>query len=420
MKKLLIIFVISFAVTSFVYADAASDANALFEKGDYLGGMSILTKAINNTDPNQRAAALSTYAKFYENLVGNHSYALMLYNDILKTKLPADNPLKLSAQKEIGKFRALKTLYGSQDLLLKRLRPVETMKPDDIQHQIAQLQSIIDNKPDYYRLAEVYYYLGRCLVSNENYKQAYIALKKSMELKPAINFYLPVNVFKDQAYANWIRATAKTISRYSAGLLLVITIVAFYSSRPWRWLTFRHLKIGFALILSWLIVFTAFYILFGRTCKISDKVMVDISAPVPFFTNIEPGNPHWQIAQNLLMYGLTAVIALFVFSIGTSRFKFRFTSIILNSAYALILFTTLMAIFYLQHCDQKSIFNAENPQDKLTYAQGGNYFVTVAMEPYILTNPKAYPNLAIENVADVHLKEWMKKYCPFTTQSAAH
>lgn len=419
MKKLGIIFVLALLCNS-IFADVAHDANALFDKGDYLGGMNILTKAINNPDPNQKVSALNTYAKFYENLVGNYSYASMLYNDILKTKLPADHPLKLSAQKEIGKFRALKTLYGSQDLLLKRLRPAETIKPEDIKHQIAQLQLIIDNKPQYYRLAEVYYYLGRCLISNENYQQAYIALKKSVELKPAINFYLPVNVFKDEAHAKWIRTTFKTISRNSAGVLLIITIVAFYSSRPWRWLTFRHIKIGFALILLWVIVFSVSYISFGRTSEISDKVMADISAPVPFFVNIEPGNPHWQTAKTLFMYGLAAFIALFVFSIGTSRLKIRIMAAFLNTIYALFLFTTLMTIFYLQNCDQKSIFYAENPHDKLSYAYGSNYFVTVGMEPYILTNPKAYPNLAIENVADIHLKEWMIKYCPLTNQSAEH
>ncbi len=50
----------------------------------------------------------------------------------------------MTAQKDIAGLRVLKTLYGSEDLLLKRLRPAENMKAEDLTHQINQLQSIID------------------------------------------------------------------------------------------------------------------------------------------------------------------------------------------------------------------------------------------------------------------------------------
>jgi hypothetical protein len=35
------------------------------------------------------------------------------------------------------------------------------------------------------------------------------------------------------------------------------------------------------------------------------------------------------------------------------------------------------------------------------------------MEPYVLTNPGAYPNLAVENVADIHMHQWIESRCPF-------
>jgi tetratricopeptide (TPR) repeat protein len=409
MKKL--VFLLFFA--SFAFAGASQDANSAFAKKDYLAGMNILTKAINDSDPNKKADALYTFANFYENLVGNHTYALMLYNDILKTNLREDCALKMSAQNKIKNLRFLKKLYNSEDLILKRLRLAEAVTPDEIDHQMTLLQSIIEKKPEYYRLAEVYYYLGRCLISKDDNKNAYIALKEAMELKPAINFYLPVNVYKEQAHSEWVRQQVKTISKNSLGILLVITIIAFYSSMPWRNLSIRHLKIFAAIIILWLLLFTSAYILFGHIYKISVKTMTDISAPVPFFIKIVPNNPHWHVALNLFLYSLIAFAALFLFSIGTGRIKIRILPYILNSIYALFLFATIMSIFYMKQCDQKSIFYIENNQPGLHYLESSNYFVTVAMEPYILTNPKAYPNLAIENVSDVHLKEWMQKYCPF-------
>lgn len=409
MKKLIFIFGI-FVFASVCLADSLQDANAFFAKGDYLSGMNIMTKAITSPDPNQKANALYFYAKFYDNIMGNHTYSLMLYTDILKI----NNPLRLNAQQEIEKLRKLKTQYSAEDLLLKKLKPAEILSQKEIDNQLSELKSIIDKKPQYYRIAEVYYYLGRSLMANKNYKQAYLSLKKVVELKPAINFYLPVNVYKEQAYISWIRATAKTISRNSAGILLIITFIAFYSVRPWKWLNSRHLKFTLVLIISWVIFFAFLYIFFGLHTKISDKVIAEVGAPVPCFINIQPGNPHWHIAKNLFFYGLIGTIGIFLFSISTSRLKGRILPAILNSLYALILFATLMTIFYIQNCDQKSFFYAHDEQDKTNYAKSSNYFITIAMEPYILTNPKSYPNLAIDNVSDIYMKEWIRKYCPVT------
>jgi hypothetical protein len=67
----------------------------------------------------------------------------------------------------------------------------------------------------------------------------------------------------------------------------------------------------------------------------------------------------------------------------------------------------------MKNCDQKSIFGSDKT-GALYYLDGNNYFVTVGIEPYILTNPKAYPNLAISNVADPYMSAWMKEYCVFT------
>jgi tetratricopeptide (TPR) repeat protein len=412
MKKYVFIFIFLF-INALVFADASQDANAFFSKGDYLSGMNILTKAINTPDPNQRAAALLVYANFYEKSVGNYSYATMLYSDILKTVLPASSPLKVSAQKQIYGLRILKSLYGSEDLILKRIRPVETMKSEDIAHQISQLQTIIDKKPEYYRLAEVYYYLGRCLITTGDYQQAYIVLKKSLDLKPAINFYMPVNVYKQQAHTQWVRANVQKYSKNCAIMLLIITASSFYVSKPWQRFTIRHIKIFAAIIVLWVFIFAAFYVFLGRTAKIDDNIMATISAPAPFFIGLEPENPHWQIPQNLFTYGFIGIIALFAFSMGTSRFKSRILAALTNSAFAAAVFATLLAFFYLKNCDQKSIYYSENEKSQFEYVYGKNYFVTTAMEPYVLTNPKKYPNHAIDNVSDIHLKEWIQTYCPF-------
>lgn len=411
-KIIAAIFVLAFVFVAYGQSSPSQEAEAQFARGEYFKGMGVLTAAINDPDPVRRALALQTYARFYENLVGNTNYALMLYGNILRTNLPADNSIKASTQKEISRLKSLKVQYRAENALLKRLRPPEIMSPGENNRQAVQLRSIIDKKPDFYRLHEVYYRLGRNCIAMGSYHQAYMLLKKSLELRPAINFYLPVNVYKDIAYAKWIRSTIKLVARGIIGVLLIVTIIAFYVSRPWRWLKLRHLITGLTMVILWLIILSVSYILLVPRREISNKTIVDISAAVPCFVSFGPENPNWQVVKNLFVYGLIGVSGLFVFSIGISRFKYRWAVLLINVAFALLLFATLTTIFYMQNCDQKSAFNSDVQNGILHYITGSNYFVSFGMEPYVLTDPKVYPNLAIINIADVHLREWLQKYSP--------
>lgn len=414
MKKIIAgILVLAFAFGAYGQSNPSDEAEALFAKGDYLKGMNILIAAINDPDPVRRADVLQTYARFYENIVGNTDYALMLYGDILKTNLPAEHPIKASAQKEISRLNLLKTQYGAENAVLKKLRPPEATSPGENSRQTAQLLSIIDKKPDYYRISEVYYQLGRHYLTAENYHQAYITLKKSLQLKPGINFYLPVNVYADMAYATWVRSIINSVSRGILGALLIVTIIAFYSSRPWRWLKLKHLMTGLAIALLWLIIFGLSYTLLTYKLILSDTTMGEISAAPPCFIDCGPDSQNWQATKNLFVYGLVGASGLFVFSIGISKLKHRWAALLINAAFALLLFTALTTTFYMQNCDQKSAFSSGAQNGILHYIKGSNYFVSFGMEPYILTNPKAYPNLAINNVVDTHMQDWIKKYCPF-------
>ncbi len=415
MKKIIaVVFVLAFVFLAYGQSSPSEEAEARFARGEYFEGMGVLTPVLNDPDPVRRALAFQTYARFYEDLVGNTDYALMLYGNILGINLPEDNSIKASAKKEISRLKSLKAQYRAEDALLKGLQPPEIISPDKNSEQVAQLRSIIDKKPDFYRLHEVYYRLGRNYIAMGSYRQAYLLLEKSLELKPAINYYLPVDVHKNIAYAKWVRSTIKLITRGIIGVLLIVTIIAFYLSRPWRWLRLRHLITGLTIAILWLIILSISYILLVHKREISDKTIVDISAAVPCFVSFGPENPNWQVVKDLFVYGLIGLSGLFVFSIGISRIKYRGVVLLINVVFALLLFATLMTIFYMQNCDQKSAFSSDAQNGILHYINGGNYFVSFSMEPYVLTNPQAYPNLAINNITDVHMREWIQKYCPLS------
>jgi Tfp pilus assembly protein PilF len=425
-KKIIInivVFVFAFCAnaqassTSSPQASPSDEAEALFAQGEYLKGRDILTKALNDPDPMQRAYALQAYARFYENIAGNIDNALTFYGDILRTNLPVDHPMKLSAQKEIGRLKQLKIEYKAEDALLRKLQLSETVSPDENRKRITQLLAIIEQKPDYYRLSEVYYQLGRNYFATVDYYNAYISSKKAMELKPGVNFYLPVNVWMDAAYSKWVRANIHTALWGTIGGLLVLTVIVFYACRPWRWLKFRHLIIGFSMVLLWLIVFSVSYKWFAGKPGVSETTMFEAGVVPPYFFSFGPDGPYWKVTQSLFVYGLVGVLGVFVFSIGIGRLKYRWAALLINLVFAVLLFTSLTMVFYMRNCDQKSMFGSEGAGSVWHYLKGDNYFVSFGMEPYVLTNPKAFPNLALNNLSDPYMLEWVKKYCPFPPPS---
>jgi tetratricopeptide (TPR) repeat protein len=409
----IIVFVLAFNANA--KSSPSDEAQAFFAKGDYLSGMNILTKAMNDPDPVQRSLALEAYAKFYENIVGNTDYALSLYGQVIRTNLPPDHPIKTSVQKEIDRLNLLKAQNSKEDTFLRRLKPAELLSNEtEKKERIAQLRSLIEQKPGYYRLSEVYYQLGRGYYAMENCHDAYLALRKSVELKPGVNYYLPVNVWADMAYGRWVRSTLYSILWGIFGGLLIVTAVAFYASRPWRWLKLRHLMIGLAMVALWLGVFAISYKWFTDNFPITDKVMFQVNAAPPYFTNFGPDSPNWEIVKSLFGYGLVGVLGLFALSVGIGRIKYRWTALLINLICALVLFGSLLTVFYMRYCDQKSIFNSEAKQTVLYYLQGGNYFVSTGLEPFVLTNPRAYRDLALSNVTDAYMGAWILKHCPFS------
>jgi hypothetical protein len=148
----------------------------------------------------------------------------------------------------------------------------------------------------------------------------------------------------------------------------------------------------------------------------SEKTMFEAGVIPPYFFSFGPDSPFGAVAKDLFIYGLVGVLGVFVFSIGIGGLKSRWMATLTNLVFAVLLFTALTTVFYMRNCDQKSLFGSES-SGAFYYPSGNNYFVTVGIEPYVLTNPKAYPNLTINNVADPYMRAWLLRYCVITPEN---
>ncbi|MHC4477036.1 MAG: hypothetical protein ACYTEL_15425 [Planctomycetota bacterium] len=396
--------------------DPASGAEALFARGEYGKGFGLLNRALRDRDmgPLQRARALKTMAQFYEEMMGNTDGALRYYRKIFEARLPADHPIRSLARNEISRLKSLEQKYSEQNALLKRSRIVSSRRGDEneVAEQITELQALIKENPEYHKLAEAYYYLAQNYMYAEEYGKAYRQLKQSAELKPCISYYLPVKARAQVAYKRWVVSIINTIVWGTLAALLIVTICVFYTARPWRWIRWRHLALGLAMVLLWWIVFNVSFEWLGAGFEVTKKLISEIYAELPAFVSAQPGSPGSQVAKHLFVYGLIGVLGMFVFSVGIGKFKYRWAAFVLNSVFGLLLFASLTTVFYLRHCDGPSRFNSQG-NSILYYPKGALCFFAEEPEPYILTNPSGYSDLRVSSIDDPVLQEWVKQHCPF-------
>jgi len=398
--------------------EPASKACMLFEQGLYDEGLAVLNYALRNQDLGSPAHAhvLATLAEFYEELVGNHDMALRNYRRILRLDLPPRHPAKSRAAKEIARLNNLAARYRTQDSIIARARLEASRNRDQAQvkDEIAQLEAIINESPDYYRLHEVYFYLGADYLTLNKYAKAYKILQKPAQLKPSIRFYLPVATRIADARENWVLSTAAKSAWTTIGALLIVTMAAFYASRPWKWVGLRHLRVAALVIILWAVVFAVSCKWFGATFQVSEKTVEQIHAELPSFPSAAPGSPGSEVLKYLFIYSLVGILGVFVFSIATARLTRRTTAVLINFIFGLALLASVTTVFYLRHLERgtESVFNSQ-AKDFLYYPKGYVYLYMADLESYILTEPKAYPNLDLSSISQPELRKWVAQHCPF-------
>jgi tetratricopeptide (TPR) repeat protein len=395
--------------------DPVSETQALLEQKEYIKALDLLNQALRDEtlSPLQRAQVLKTQAEFYEEFVGDSGRALRIYKEIFGTELPADHPIKSSADKEIARLESLERRYSEQNILLKKAQIVASSVADEktATEQIALLRNLIRNNPEYYKLTDAYYYLGLSYMALEKYGKSCRLFEKCTQLKPAIDFYLPVETFFSTARMRWSASVVATTAWSIVGVLLIFTVVIFYMSRPWQWIRPGHLVLGLVMVLLWWAIFSVSYKLLAGSFQIDEETAHEMGVELPCFINTVPGTLSYKVVKYLFLYGLVGTLGVFVFSIGASRLKHKTVKLLINSLFGLLLFASLSTIFYMRHCYQQSSFNPRT-ESKFSCLDGHLYFRLAEPEIYVLTNPRAYPNLKTSEITDPDFREWVEQYCP--------
>jgi tetratricopeptide (TPR) repeat protein len=394
--------------------DAVSQAQALFSHGKYKDGQDLLNKALRNQSLNvlQHNQILYSLGDFNCEFVGNFDTAMMLYRQITESDLSDDHELKIQAQEKITEIEAFKTKFFEQDKLLNEItiQSHQQNQPQQTAKQVSQLKSLILRNPDYYKIAQVYFYLGLNQQNIENYRGAYTSFQKTIDYKPAIGFFLPVEARMKTVRGQWLRQRINRTAWGTAGILPVIIALTYYLSKPWKWMRPRHVIVGLGMVALWWGVFNISHIWLSSRYVVPADINADPIA-TPKYPSATPGSYGCEVAGYLFGYGLVGVVSLYIFALGTSRLKFRPPAFCANGIMGFLILSTITTIFYMRHCDHKSEFISHD-QGIMYYAAGDMYFRVHGPEACILTNPKAFPNLSIDH-ASPEFKEWLLRHCKF-------
>ena len=213
--------------------DVISQAESLFELGEYAEGVELLTAARDNEglSSEQRCNILVALADAHAEYTGDYSAALDCYRLVLAADVLPGHASKSSARPQMMRIESFTRKYAEQNTVIEEIAKSASEKAGE---HIGYLEEIAAKSGDYYRLAEVYYYLGVGYVSLGEYERGADALAKALKLKPGLDTWLSVDEHVETAEGQ-VKANGIEKQRWAvSGVLLVMAVIVVCISKPWR------------------------------------------------------------------------------------------------------------------------------------------------------------------------------------------
>jgi tetratricopeptide (TPR) repeat protein len=392
--------------------DVVSDVAKLLEARHHHEALALVTKvaASEEITPLTRASVLQLAAEFLEHDAGAFERALLLYERVLALPLPPESPLIQTAEGATRRLQALKREHSHVYRALADVARAPATK-HDAAAMIRVLRSLAAENPDFPERDTMHYYLGLFLFLDQNYAESYRELRLAATQHDAPAIKLPnLPRLLDQAHKKWLWASARSIAWSFIGLFLLVAAGLFYVVHPWRWMGIRQWIFLLVLVLAWWAVFTLASRLIGAQAQ--EAIAQADGGVTQRFSRF--GNPAAEAFEALFRYGLVGTLALGVLAIATAAFRLRVTVIVANTVAAFLLFASLMFVFYDRYGTRGSVSLAVEEPSLFDYVGAVVSYTTDEIEPFLLTNPTAFPNLNIANIHDPTVRDWLMNYLPRT------
>ena len=422
---LLLSFVLpSAAATGSSVSGAASEsslesAQELIGQGRYGQGLEILKRLSKDKGLlwQERAAVMMALAEFHEERAGDYRRSKTWLRKIVADPESKNGPLGAKAKQKLERLRLLEEEYADTRAFFLQARARALQPGDDLDDKqkrrflqdMKGLREILDRHPDFYLNHEIRYLLGLLYLKMDRPFRADRQFARASASKPALFLYLPVRRLQQNAREQWVRNLGRKTALVVSAVLMAALSVAFVAGRPWKWVRFRHLIVGFLAALLWTGVFWGAMAFIGQRRGLEDIVNRDRFYPPPTYAESRWGSPGSEVAGALFAHGTAALAGTWLFSTMAGRMKKRRLAFVLNATFAVLAAASILTLFYFQHCDFKSRYYAGNDAHA-PWLSGYLAFRLSEPEPYLLVNPTAYPNIELDSINDPELVVWLKRF----------
>ena len=185
----------------------------------------------------------------------------------------------------------------------------------------------------------------------------------------------------------------------------------FYVSKPWAWVSWKHILYYLAMIVLWYVVYKLSLLILAKDFTFSDEIVKKLHGESPAYISSEVNTYASPILSSFFNYVLVLLTGVFLFSLAVYRNKFRKISIISNILYTAFLSFTLFVTFTNRELKFHSKLYSEN-DNILKYVSGHYFFRIPDMEAYILTNPERFTKLKRKNIKNKEFKSWIEENIP--------
>ena len=353
-----------------------------------------------------KATIMLTMAQFYEHDVGAYDQAVELYERLHELPLSPDTLIRKETDASLERLLRQQNTFANIYGILDEISQSSATRQEAVE-KIQILRELRKKNPDFPEPETIGYYLGLYYYLDKQYARAYRTLNNAITERRAVEIKLPnLPRLRYQAKQKWVETFSLTAAWSVIGGFILVTTVIFLAAKPWRWIGLRHVVLILIVTVAWYGVFTFSS---RRTGSSAQESVADTQGEITSeFSTF--GNPAEGAFKALFRYGLLGTLGIAVFAIATARLRLRWTVVVINGVVAFLLFSSLMVVFYERYGRQgRTHLPVENPGlfDRLKTVI---LYTTDEIEPFLLTNPTAFPNINIMTIHDPATREWFIPY----------
>jgi tetratricopeptide (TPR) repeat protein len=416
----MLIVVVTGTLTAETQYEAVTVAKEHFAQRQFSEGRGVLLGRLKTpkVSLDEKSSIFSALGDFYCHDVGDYTQGMHHYEKAVSFN--SDDPTALS---QIESIRSQHNKHRQIDQWLTgMLATLNRSRPDDLsglKEKARSLEMFAANTPDYYRSAELFYCLGTYHAARGQELKAIEYYNRAFQVKPGIDFMLPVSGKIKALHSRWLTETITAGSTGVFAVMFLVSALLFYTTRPWRWLTPRHVA-GLALLNILLCIVTlAIQKGLAATYAVSGAAEEFLSqGGIYLYTSIN--SPGFSILAVFMIHLVIGLSLIFVFALSLSNLvKNKIVAASVSGIAGTVIMASLICIYYMRNCDMKLDNTPDLSINGLFDTSNAMIFSVEGIEPYILTDPEAFPNPSVIHNVDPPLENWAKEHCPFDEPHAS-